>query len=515
VLNGAVLMVVVSITPEIYLEGLKTYAGGLGVLEGDKFYAAGDMGLEYLVLTLMYRHGYVDVEFRGEEPVIKPQKHGEEAMKHVRPGEEFKIVLRGEEVYVQPWIYEYRSAKAVLFEAVCPTWARKLTEQVYIEDSVEQQFLRYALLAKASGYYIKNVIGVENVSVIDLQEAHTALALFTISEHSKFRFVIHTPGPWGHPGFPGDYIAREFGVFLGDYVSLTRFALSKLGSAIVVSQKQRDVLSKIFPEYASKFTAITNGIYLERWMHPVLYSAFAKGDVDANVIARAREEGRRNLEKLLANYKDVEIGDKPVIAWTRRLARYKRPYFIAKFIEEHPETNAVFILGGKPHPRDADGLNYAMWFRKLHLRLRNVVFIHDYDVEKAKLVFQGSDILLFTPFSGWEACGTSYMKALVNGVPVVSSRDGGVVEIVRDGVHGWLFGEDIRDFINIYGDHRALDIDNRDYVEFKSKLLNAVKLVAESRDKYYAYAVNAVRDIPGKVDVKAVLKKYYLSNTAS
>jgi len=114
-------MVVVSITPEIYLEGLKTYAGGLGVLESDKFYAAGDMGLEYLVLTLMYRHGYVNVEFQGEEPVIKPQKHDKEAMKRVRPGEEFKIVLRGEEVYVQPWIYEYKSAKAVLFEAVCPT----------------------------------------------------------------------------------------------------------------------------------------------------------------------------------------------------------------------------------------------------------------------------------------------------------------------------------------------------------------------------------------------------------
>ena len=56
---------------------------------------------------------------------------------------------------------------------------------------------------------------------------------------------------------------------------------------------------------------------------------------------------------------------------------------------------------------------------------------------------------MFTPFSGWEACGTSYMKALVNGIPVLSSRDGGVIEIVEDGVNGRLFGEDIHDFTNI------------------------------------------------------------------
>jgi len=503
-------MVVVSITPEIYLEGLKTYAGGLGVFEGDKFYAAGDLGLEYVALSLMYRKGYVDVEFNGEEPIIKPQSHDERGMKRLRPGEEFKIILRGEEVYILPWIYEYKTAKAVLFEAVCPIWARKLTEQLYIEESYEEQFFRYALLAKASSYYIKNIIGLENISIIDLQEAHTALTLYTLNDSAKFRFIIHTPGPWGHISFPGDFIAREFGVFISDYVSLTKYALSKLGSAIVVSEKQRDVLSKLFPEYSSRFTAITNGIYLERWMNPALYRAYTEGRLDLDVVIKAKEEGRKELEKLLNKYKDIEIKDRPVVLWTRRLARYKRPYFVAKFVEEHPDINAIFILGGKPHPRDNDGLNYARWFRRLHLRLRNVVFIHDYDVDKARVMFQGSDLLLFTAFSGWEACGTSYMKALVNAVPVVSSKDGGVIEIVKEGVHGWLFGEDIRDFINIYNDPRAVDIDTRDYLEFSTKLLNAIKVFGSAREEYYRIALNAVRDVPSKVDVKSVLRKYYL-----
>jgi len=505
-------MVIVSITPEIYLEGLKTYAGGLGVLEGDKFYGAGDLGLEYIVLTLMYRGGYVDIDFKGEEPIIKPQQHDEKAYKNLKPAPQFKVMLRGEEIIVQPWIYKYKSAKAVLFEAICPMWARHLTDQVYIEDNIEHQFLRYAFLAKAANYYIRNVIGLDNVSVIDLQEAHTALIMFSLSNVNRFRIIIHTPGPWGHPGFPGDYIAREFGVFISDYVSLTRYALEKLGSAIVVSEKQRDILSKVFPEYSSGFKAITNGIYLKRWMNPELYKLYTDGKLDQEKLYDIHVKARSKLEELLSKYKeDIEIGDKPVILWTRRLARYKRPYFIARFIEEHPDIDAVFILGGKPHPRDNDGLNYARWFRKLHLRLKNVVYIHDYSVENAQVLFQGSDILLFTPFSGWEACGTSYMKALVNGVPVLSSRDGGVIEIVEDGVNGWLFGEDIRDFINIYSDQRASEIDSRDYIEFSNKLSNIVRMYHESREEFMKIAYNAVINTPDKVDIKSVLKKYYMS----
>ncbi|OYT38172.1 MAG: glycosyl transferase family 1 [Desulfurococcales archaeon ex4484_58] len=501
-------MVIVSITPEIYLEGLNTYAGGLGVLEGDKFYGAGDLGLDYIVFSLMYRRGYVDLEFRGEEPITKPQRNPREGYERLRPDDQFSVHLRGEEVIVQPWIYRYRSARAVLFEAVCPMWARSLTDQVYIEESNEHQFLRYSLLAKATYYYIKNCIGLENISVVDLEEAHTSLILFIGEFNDKFRLVIHTPGPWGHPGFPGDYIAREFGVFIGDYVSLTEVALEKLGSAIVVSEKQKDILSRVFPKYNNKFKAITNGIYLKRWMHPDLYRAYIENKMERELLVNTRAKAKKELEEFLNKYKELEIGDRPVIAWVRRLSRYKRPYLIAKFIEEHPELDVVYVLGGKPHPRDKDGLDYARWFRRLHLRLNNVVYVHEYSVEAAQYILRGSDLLLYTPFSGWEACGTSYMKSLVNGVPILSSRDGGVIEIVEDNVNSWLFGEDIRDFINIYTDERAGEIDERDYSEFSYRLLEIIN--SYGSDKYWDIAYNAYTTIPGRVDIKNVLKKYYI-----
>ena len=505
-------MVIVSITPEIALDKLKTYAGGLGVLEGDKFYEAGDMGLDYLVLSLFYRRGYVKYKFHGEEPIPGPEEQDIKGLRSLKPDVSFSIKLRGEEIIVQPWIYEYKTARAVLFEAVCPMWARKLTDRVYIEGSVEEQFLRYAFLAKASAYYLKNRVGLENLSIIDLQEAHTALILLVLDMSNKYRLIIHTPGPWGHPGFPGDFIAREFGSFIGDYVVLTEMALGKVPRALVVSQKQKDVIGKVFPIYKDKIDALTNGINLKRWMHPKLYEAYRNGSLDKEMYKKIHLEARAILEKLMKSLKEnIVVNDRPLIAWTRRLARYKRPYFIARFIEEHPDINAVFLLGGKPHPRDNDGLNYARWFRRLHLRLANIVYIHDYDLYKAKIILQGSDLLLFTPFSGWEACGTSYMKSLANGVPVLSSRDGGVIELVQDGFNGWLFGEDIRDFINIYVDPRAGEIDEKDYEEFEKKLLGFIDLYNSDREKYYEIGFNAIISSVPKVDIRNVLKKYYIS----
>ncbi|MET1159600.1 MAG: glycogen/starch/alpha-glucan phosphorylase [Thermoprotei archaeon] len=505
-------MVIVTITPEIYLEGLKTYAGGLGVLEGDKFSAASELGLNYIVLTLFYRRGYVDLDFKGEEVTPMPQRQEAHAYRLLKPDEPFTVDLKGEKVIIQPWLYEKGSSRAVLFEAECPMWARKLSDQVYIESSSEEQFLKYALLAKASARYIIERIGLESIKIIDLQEAHASLILFALKNAiDKFRLIIHTPGPWGHPVYPASYINKVFGVNVGGDIHLTKYALDLLGSAIVVSMKQRDILSRIFPEHSNKFKPITNGIYLRRWMHKTLYKSLGKGDISLDIVVKAREESKKELEKLLQAYKDgIELSDKVVVTWVRRLARYKRPYFIARFIEEHgSKTNGLFIIGGKPHPKDCDGLNYAKWFRKLHIKYSNVVFIHDYSVEIAQKLLQATDIFVFTPFSGWEACGTSYMKALVNGVPVISSRDGGAIEIVENGVNGWLFGDDLREFIDIYNDPRARDIDERDYTLFSKLLLQAIELYSRDPEKYWNIAFKAYVKTPEKVDIRNVLREYY------
>ncbi|MEM1533040.1 MAG: glycogen/starch/alpha-glucan phosphorylase [Desulfurococcaceae archaeon] len=504
-------MVIVSVTPEIALEELYTYAGGLGVLEGDKFYTAGRMGLEYVVFSIMYRRGYVDYVFDGETPVPIPQKHSLSALRKLLVDEEFNISLRGEEVIVRPWIYRSGSAVAILFEAVCPKWARVLTEQAYVNTSIEDQFLRYSFLAKATAYYIRERIGVENISIIDLQEPHTSLLLLTLPLEDRYRLIIHTPGPWGHPVFPGSLVSREFGAYISNSVKLTELALSKVKKAFVVSAKQHSLVKQLFPTYIDKISYVTNGIDLNRWMHPKLLKAFREGSIDESTVVEVKREAKKSLESLIRNYKsDVELGEGIVIAWPRRLAKYKRPYFVFKYIIENPDSKAFFVLAGKPHPMDVDGLKYAREFRKLHLRLRNVVFIHDYDLTKAKTILRGVDLLLFTPFSGWEACGTSYMKAGVNATPTLSSRDGGALELINDGSNGWLFGENLSEFIDIYNDPRAVKIDEMDYSEFSHKLTKLIEIYDSDKWKFIEVAVNALKTFPPKVDVVNALKTYYV-----
>ena len=506
-------MVIVSITPEIALEKSVNYAGGLGVLEGDKFYAAGDMGLNYLVFSLFYRHGYVKIKVSREGEVeLVPEDVSKSFYEDLTPDPELTVTLNNATVYLIPWIYKYKSAKAVLFEAVCPEWARKLTDRLYLEDSEEEKFLKYALLAKATAAYLRERVGIENITVIDLEESYTALVLYELRDLAKkMRIVIHTPGPWGHPVFSGRFLKREFNVDVAQHVNMTEEALKFLDIAIVVSKKQKDILAKVFPGYANKLKPITNGIYIERWLNPELYKAYSSGTIDKSTLLRVRREAKKELLSLLRLYKpEISVDDKPVVTWARRLARYKRPYFIARFIEENSDVDAMYVLSGKPHPRDPDGRKYLEVFKELSLKFKNVVYIPDYSIDVAKILVRASDIWLFTPFSGWEACGTSYMKALINGIPVVSSRDGGAIEIIRDGYNGWLFGDDLRDFINIYEDPRAALIDARDYEEFKFKLLRAIDIYINKKDEYWEAALNAHKTSLELVDIKGVLKRYYL-----
>ena len=147
-------MVFISITPEIYLNDLKIFAGGLGVLESDKFYAAGDMDLNYVVLTLLYTDGYISIDFNNDDVIVKSQSIDKSIFDKLIREDVFKITVANREVVVQPWIYRYKKARTVLFEVIEPDDIRRIVSRLYVEDSVEQQFIKYSVLAKSSLYYI-------------------------------------------------------------------------------------------------------------------------------------------------------------------------------------------------------------------------------------------------------------------------------------------------------------------------------------------------------------------------
>ena len=500
---------IVSVTPDFALDVGYTYAGGLGVLEGDKFYAASKLGLRYIVLTLFYSGGYVAYDFDGDNPVPKPQPQPEEFIRLLSLDDRFKVKLKGVDVEVEALKYQLNNARAVFFKPISPDWAVKIVERLYIENSLEEKFLKYTLLAKASAEYIRRNVDLEELMYIDLQESYASLLPLLLKIPGRYRMVIHTAGPWGHPLIPRSFFESEYGYrFLEPEVPLTEIGLAVSKQVFAVSAKHLDMVLKIFPHYGEKMSYITNGVNIDRWMNIEMREKYENHELTLDEFVRIKQKAKEELSRFIAGFKSLDLENRFVVAWCRRMVPYKRPFFASRLIEDLKDRQIIFIIGGKAHPQDPAGLEYMRIFRRMHREYGNIVYIPEYNVQAAKKILAGADLLLSTSFSGWEACGTSYMKAAINGTPTISSRDGGVIEFIVDGVNGWLFGRDLRDFVD-FNNFKAGEINNAEYGEFRDKVCEIYNIYFNDPQGFYRVSLNALRSFIPRVGMERVLKEYY------
>jgi starch phosphorylase len=133
------------------------------------------------------------------------------------------------------------------------------------------------------------------------------------------------------------------------------------------------------------------------------------------------------------------------IGFARRFATYKR----ATLLLSQPERLRALLLSrdrpvqvvfaGKAHPADDSGKDMI---RQIVTAASDVgvrhrfVFLEDYDIAVARMLLQGSDVWLNNPRRPQEACGTSGMKAALNGGLNCSILDGWWDEQF-DGENGW------------------------------------------------------------------------------
>jgi starch phosphorylase len=501
---------------EIALNEVPIYAGGLGVLEGDKFYAMARKGLDYYVLTLFHRNGYVEYEYKDGSFVEKDQGPVISQIEGRLKRERELIVttkLYGE-VGIEPLIYEMGRAKAIYLKPIHPDNIAYVTRRLYVEDSPEQAIIKYIVFARSSAQYIKERIGIDNIEYIDLQESNVSLAALALKElRDRIRLVIHTPGPWGHPMIPNEIVGMEFEINVESGLKrLTDIVLDHVGRGYAVSRKHLETISRIFPQHYWKLSYVRNGVDLDRWSHREIKLLLSRGlrGIGLEELRKARNAAREDLVALLRSKKPgIKVG-RAIIAWARRITRYKRPYLIERLIKElGKELDITFVLAGKAHPRDGDGREMMLRFRKLHDEMDNVIYIHDYGLEEASTILSGADLLLFTPFPGWEACGTSYMKAGINGVPALSSRDGGVLEVIIDRYNGWLFGLEVTQFINIYEDAASVSkIDEEDYRDLRKKLIEILGIMERDPDTYLEVSLNALKSFRISSDIYRALEEY-------
>ncbi len=136
------------------------------------------------------------------------------------------------------------------------------------------------------------------------------------------------------------------------------------------------------------------------------------------------------------------------IGFARRFASYKRAALMLKdedrFIRllTHPERPIQIIMAGKAHPNDTPGkelIREIIHFANRPEVRHRFVFIQDYNIRVARMMLRGCDVWLNTPRRPMEACGTSGMKALPNGVLNLSTLDGWWDEGFKQS-YGWAIG---------------------------------------------------------------------------
>lgn len=158
---------------------------------------------------------------------------------------------------------------------------------------------------------------------------------------------------------------------------------------------------------------------------------------------------RRNApRKVLEAVEKALDPDILTITFSRRFATYKRAFLL---IQDSQRLEAIinnakcpvqFIFAGKAHPRDNEGkdlIKQLFQFANRPAVRDRFVFLEDYDMHLARHLLQGSDVWLNTPRRPFEACGTSGMKAAINGVLNFSILDGWWCEGYRETV-GWSIG---------------------------------------------------------------------------
>ncbi|MDO4523630.1 MAG: glycogen/starch/alpha-glucan phosphorylase, partial [Eubacteriales bacterium] len=197
-------------------------------------------------------------------------------------------------------------------------------------------------------------------------------------------------------------------------------------------------------------------------------------------------KNKERLSKYILEHNGVEIDPRSIFdVQAKRLHEYKRQLlnilhvmYLYNQIKEHPEKSfhpRTYIFGAKASAgyvrakeiiklinSVADIVNND---RSINGKLK-VVFIEDYRVSNAELIFAAADVSEQISTASKEASGTGNMKFMLNGAPTLGTMDGANVEIVEEvGIENtFIFGLSSDEIIQFeqHGGYDPREIYNND-----------------------------------------------------
>jgi len=451
---------------------LPTYAGGLGMLAGDFVREAAVQGFPLVSVGLFYKKAQSVLSLKDYDQERKIATILDENNNEIV----VTVPIEGRIVSIKARQWKEENAKVFLLDTDIPEndpLDREITKCLYNED--RDLRLKQEIILGIGGFRLLAKLGF-HASVYHINEGHSAFLAFELVRHEMehqgvgFKtaceyakkhmiFTNHTLVPAGQEQFLPDKV-KLFVEECASQICIRSDSIVKLGtwekdqnvfSMTILSfnlSAKSNAVSKLHLEQALKIwpnqsmDSVTNGIFLPRWDKI--------GETNSADIWQAHLKNKRKLLDLVKGQTGQTWAETDLIfVWARRMVEYKQPLLFLDNIErlieisKNSKVPVRIIFSG---PTGVGENPFVLQIKKImQEKLKdNGVFIPNYSTDIAEILTAGADVWLNTPKVGREACGTSGMKAGLNGVLSLSTNDGWIYEVNPEDV-GWVVNEKEKD----------------------------------------------------------------------
>ena len=319
--------------------------------------------------------------------------------------------------------------------------------------------------------------------------------IYQIVEEINRRFLLEV-----EEEYPGNQYKKDKMAIIHDgQVKMAHLAIvagysvngvARLHTEILKKQELKDFY-ELFPQ---KFNNKTNGITQRRFLYhgnPLLaewvsnkigndwitdlshmekLAVYVDDPKAQQEFMQIKYQNKLRLAKYIQEHNGIEVDPRSIFdVQVKRLHEYKRQLlnilhimYLYNQIKEHPEMSfypRTFIFGAKAAAgylraketiklinSVADVVNND---RSINGKLK-VVFIEDYRVSNAEILFAAADVSEQISTASKEASGTGNMKFMLNGAPTLGTMDGANVEIVHEvgEENAFIFGLSSQEVIN-------------------------------------------------------------------
>lgn len=316
--------------------------------------------------------------------------------------------------------------------------------------------------------------------------------------------------------FPNDYhMIEKMAIIYDGQVKMAHLAIAGSHSVNGVAKLHTEILKneelkEFYQMFPKKFNNKTNGITQRRFLlhgNPLLSNwisdhigsewitdlsqisklkIYAEDKKAQAEFMNIKYRNKLRLAKYIKEHNGIDVDPRSIFdVQVKRLHEYKRQLlnilhvmYLYNELKQHPEKDMyprTFIFGAKA----AAGYRRA----KLTIKLINavadvinndesingkikVVFIENYRVSNAEMIFAAADVSEQISTASKEASGTGNMKFMLNGALTMGTMDGANVEMVEEmgEENAFIFGLSAEEVINyeLHGGYDPMNIFNND-----------------------------------------------------